>query len=39
MANPIVIEEQVEIPLDLRSLAEFRRWAGSDAFPRRGRID
>jgi len=39
MANVIVIEEQVEIPLDLRSLAEFRRWATSDAFPERGRID
>lgn len=39
MANAIVIEDQLEIPLDLRSLAEFRRWATSDAFPERGRID
>ena len=27
MASTVVFEEQVEIPLDLRSLAEFRRWA------------
>jgi Uma2 family endonuclease len=39
MATTLVIEEQIEIPMDLRSLAEFRRWATSDAFPERGRID
>lgn len=39
MASTVVFEEQVEIPLDLRSLAEFRRWALSDGFPERGRID
>ncbi len=39
MATTLVIEEQLEIPLDLRSLADFRRWATSDAFPERGRID
>ena len=39
MATTLVIEEQVEIPLDLRTLADFRRWATSDAFPERGRID
>jgi Uma2 family endonuclease len=39
MAATVVIEEQVEIPLDLHSLADFRRWATSDAFPERGRID
>ena len=39
MASTVVFEEQVEIPLDLRSLAEFRRWALSDDFPERGRVD
>jgi Uma2 family endonuclease len=39
MATTLVIEEQIEIPLDLRSLADLRRWAASDAFPERGRID
>lgn len=39
MANTLVIEEQVEIPMNLDSLAEFRVWATSDAFPERGRID
>jgi Uma2 family endonuclease len=39
MAMTVVIEEQIEIPLDLRSLADFRHWAASDAFPERGRID
>ena len=32
-------EEPVEIPLDILSLADFRRWALSEAFPDRGRID
>jgi Uma2 family endonuclease len=35
----VVFEEQVGIPLGLRTLADFRRWALSDAFPERGRID
>ena len=39
MVVTIVFEEQVEIPLNLTSLAEFRRWATSDDFPERGRID
>jgi Uma2 family endonuclease len=39
MTTTLVLEEQVEIPMDLRSLADFRRWAISDAFPERGRID
>jgi Uma2 family endonuclease len=39
MANVILIEQQIEIPSDLRSLADFRRWAVSDAFPEEGRID
>ena len=39
MASSVVFEEQVEIPLNLRSLTEFRRWVLSDAFPEQGRID
>jgi len=39
MAVSVIIEEQIEIPLDLRSLADFRRWAQSNAFPEHGRID
>lgn len=39
MTTTLVIEEQLEIPLDLHSLADFRRWATSADFPERGRID
>jgi len=39
MAITLVLEEQLEVPMDLRGLADFRRWATSDAFPERGRID
>lgn len=39
MATSILLEEQLEIPLDLRSLADFRRWALSETFPERSRID
>jgi Uma2 family endonuclease len=39
MAASLIIEDQIEIPLDIRSLGEFRRWALSDGFPERGRID
>ncbi len=35
----ISIEDQVEIPYDLRTLDDFRRWMLSDEFPERGRID
>jgi len=38
MASSVIFEERVEIPY-FRSLAEFRAWALSDAFPERGRID
>jgi Uma2 family endonuclease len=38
-ATSIVFEEQIEVPLTLRSLADFRRWATSDEFPETGRID
>lgn len=39
MATSVVFDDQVEIPLNLTSLADFRRWALSDDFPDRGRID
>ena len=39
MATILRIEDQVEIPMDLKDLADFRRWAVSEAFPERGRID
>ena len=39
VAGTVVFEEQVEVPLNLGSLADFRRWAMSDGFPDRGRID
>ena len=39
MATTVLFEEKVEVPLDLRSLADFRSWAFSDQFPESGRID
>ena len=39
MASSPIFEGQVEIPLCLRSLADFRRWAQSVDFPQTGRID
>ncbi len=39
MAVTLVFEEQIEVPMDLRCLADFRRWATSEDFPERGRID
>jgi len=39
MVTTVLFEEKVEIPLDIRSLADFRRWALSPEFPERGRID
>lgn len=38
MATSVIFEEQLEIPF-MGSLAEFRAWALSDSFPKRGRID
>lgn len=35
----VLFEEQVEIPLGIKNLADFRDWALSDKFPQRGRID
>jgi len=37
--STILFEEQIEVPLGIASLEEFRQWARSDAFPERGRID
>ena len=39
MASSVIFENQIAIPLDVGSLARFRRWAASAAFPERGRID
>jgi len=38
MTAAILLEEQLEIPT-IRSLSDFRRWAMSEQFPERGRID
>jgi Uma2 family endonuclease len=35
----VLFEEQLEIPAEIRSLADFRQWAVSEEFPERGRID
>lgn len=37
--SAVVFEDQVEIPLGIRSLRDFRRWMRSSAFPKSGRID
>jgi hypothetical protein len=39
MAASLLIEDRFEIPLSLRTLADFRAWALSDDFPEKGRID
>lgn len=39
MALTVIFEERVEIPLNIRSLADFRCWALSADFPQCGRID
>ena len=39
MTTTVLFEEQIEIPLGIQSLADFRRWAISDQFPETGRID
>ncbi len=35
----VLFEEQVEIPLGIKNLADFRQWALSEEFPQHGRID
>jgi Uma2 family endonuclease len=39
MATTVILDEGVEIPDGIRSLADFRRWTHSDDFPESGRID
>lgn len=39
MATIIRLEDELTIPTDVQSLADFRVWAASDVFPDRGRID
>jgi Uma2 family endonuclease len=39
MSGALILDEDVQVPLGICSLADFRRWALSDAFPERGRID
>jgi Uma2 family endonuclease len=39
MSVCVFLDNQIEVPLDIRSLDDFRRWAQSDAYPQRGRID
>jgi Uma2 family endonuclease len=39
MATTVVFQELVEVPLGIESFADFRRWALSEQFPERGRID
>ncbi|MBX3440297.1 MAG: Uma2 family endonuclease, partial [Planctomycetaceae bacterium] len=38
-AKCVVFQDQIEIPLGIDSLDDFRQWARSDAFPTEGRID
>jgi len=35
----VIFEEQLELPLNIRSYADFRNWVVSDEFPEVGRID
>ncbi len=39
MATTVLFDEQIEIPLDIQSLADFRGWALSEKFPETGRVD
>jgi Uma2 family endonuclease len=39
VATTIAIGDELEIPLPIRNLSDFREWARSDDFPERGRID
>jgi Uma2 family endonuclease len=38
-ATSVIFQELIEVPLTMRSLADFRQWALSDDFPETGRID
>jgi Uma2 family endonuclease len=39
MASCLLLEHDIEVPMDVRTLDDFRRWALSDEFPESGRID
>jgi Uma2 family endonuclease len=39
MVTSLLIEEKIEIPMNLQTLADFRSWALSEDFPETGRID
>jgi Uma2 family endonuclease len=39
LTTSVIFQEQIEVPLTLRSFADFRCWAVSDEFPEKGRID
>jgi Uma2 family endonuclease len=39
MAASVIFQDEVRIPLEVRSLSNFRAWTGSAEFPKRGRID
>jgi Uma2 family endonuclease len=39
VASLLLLDEDVEIPLGIENVAEFRLWALSDDFPERGRFD
>jgi Uma2 family endonuclease len=39
MANCLLLDHDVEVPLEVRTLDDFRRWAQSNGFPETGRID
>ena len=38
-AKSVLIQNQIEIPLGITSLQDFRHWARSESFPEQGRID
>lgn len=39
MGLTLVFDEQIDVPLGIGCLADFRRWATSEDFPDRGRVD
>jgi Uma2 family endonuclease len=39
VATSILFQNELEVPLGIASLEDFRAWARSDGFPERGRID
>ena len=39
MTTLLLLDEDIEIPLGIRNVTDFRAWALSDDFPERGRFD